>query len=80
MAQSAGVKALCVAVLLSGVSGARAQGWTAAKLNSSAVTNEAGAMIVLGTAGSYGDVPTATKEAAYDGNTATYFDPPAASA
>lgn len=80
MAQSAGMKALCVAFLLSGVSGARAQGWTAAKLNSSAVTNEAGAMIVLGTAGSYGDVPTATKEAAYDGNTATYFDPPAASA
>ncbi len=55
-------------------------GFTEVNLNAFAVTNETGALVVLGTEGSYGDAAHLTKAAAFDGDTSTFFDPPAASA
>ena len=68
-----GARTVCVMVWMAGLSCAWAQNWTTAKLNSFAVTNGAGAMVVLGTDT---NVWTAgmTKEAVYDGATNTYFD------
>ena len=73
MSGLAGVRTACVAVWMAGLSCAWAQNWTTVKLNSFAVTNAAGAIVVLGTDT---NVWTAgmTKEAVYDGNTNTYFD------
>ena len=68
-----GVKTVCVMVWMAGLSCAWGQNWTTVKLNSFAVTNGAGAIVVLGTdtnAWSAG----MTKEAVYDGATNTYFD------
>ncbi len=73
-------RALFTFACLSPLLAARAQYWTTNKLNNAAVTNAAGALVVLGTEGSYNNSPTATKEAAFDGNTATFFDPLAANA
>jgi regulation of enolase protein 1 (concanavalin A-like superfamily) len=52
----------------------QAQYWTTNKLNNAAVTNASGAMIVLGTDTNVWTTGM-TKEAVYDGNTATFFDP-----
>ena len=62
--------ALCCAIGAAGV--LQAQNWTTVKLNSTAVTNAAGAIVVFGTDT---NVWTAgmTKEAVYDGATNTYF-------
>ena len=55
-----------------------AQNWTGTKLNGLAKTNETGAVIVLGTEGSYNNIADRTKESVFDGLTTTFFDPPAA--
>ncbi len=57
-----------------------AWGFTEENLNTFAVTDASGALIVLGTEGSYGNAANLTKAAAFDGDTSTFFDPPAASA
>ena len=69
----AGMKMVCAVVWMAGLSCAWAQSWTTVKLNSFAVTNGAGALVVLGT-DTNAWTAGMTKEAVYDGNTNTYFD------
>jgi len=71
MCGSLKITGVCAAVALACVSGVRAQSWTTVKL--SGVTNELGAVVVLGTDT---NVWTSgmTKEAVFDGSTNTYFD------
>jgi hypothetical protein len=64
--------ALGMAMIAASVS---ATNWTATKLNNFAVTNEAGKIIVWGTEGSYGNATNLTKNAVFDGDTKTFFDP-----
>lgn len=70
----------CACACFLGLSAATvwSQNWTAVKLNDSAVTNAAGAIVVLGT-----DIavwtPGMTKEAVYDGDFNTFFDPQSSS-
>ena len=45
------------------------------RLNDYAVTNNTGKIVVLGTAGSWENNANATKEAAFDGDVNTFFDP-----
>ena len=49
--------------------------WNNTKLNDIAVKDESGAVIVLGTEGSWNDSGN-TKEKVFDGDSATFFDPP----
>ena len=51
--------------------------WNRTKLNDSAVKDEAGNIKVLGTEGSWNDQGN-TKEKVFDGDSATFFDPPTA--
>ena len=51
--------------------------WNNTKLNDIAVKDESGAVIVLGTEGSWNDSGN-TKEKVFDGDSATFFDPPTA--
>ena len=67
--------AATAALWLAAVTCAQAQNWNGSKLNSIAVTNETGAIIVSGTDGSFNNSANATKAAVFDGNTATFFDP-----
>ena len=67
--------AATAALWLAVVTCAQAQNWNGTKLNSIAVTNETGAIIVSGTDGSFNNSANATKAAVFDGNTGTFFDP-----
>jgi len=73
MGRFTGVKTACVAAWMVSLSCAWAQNWTTVKLNSFAVTNASGAIVVLGT-DTNAWTAGMTKEAVYDGNTNTYFD------
>ena len=50
--------------------------WTTTRLNDSAVRDGSGALVVLGTEGSYNDLADRTRAAVFDGDAATFFDPP----
>ncbi|MBP5320200.1 MAG: discoidin domain-containing protein, partial [Kiritimatiellae bacterium] len=50
--------------------------YTTERLNDFAVRGGNGQIFVYGTDGAYGDDPSLTKEAVFDGNTETFFDPP----
>lgn len=66
-------KAIGAAVCFLCLSSTWAQNWTTVKLNSAAVTNASGAIIVLGTDTNVWTTGM-TKEAVFDGSTNTYFD------
>ena len=72
------VSMMCAVAWLAAGTCAWAQNWTGTKLNDLAVTSN-GVIFVLGTEGSY-DNNGRTKETVFDGQTATYFDPPKATA
>ena len=79
MRKMIGTGVVCMTAWLAVGTCALAQNWTGTKLNDLAVKDGGGAIIVLGTEGSY-DNNGRTKETVFDGLTATYFDPPQATA
>lgn len=70
--------ALFGAALLAG--GLLAHGAGEVKLNLSAVTGADGKPVVLGTEGSYNNNASSAKQAVFDGNLSTFFDPASADA
>ena len=69
----------CVFAVAAGVAGwLEAAVYTTQRLNDWAVRDGSGQIIVYGTDGSYNDNPSLTKEAAFDGDTTTFFDPSSA--
>ena len=65
---------VCGWVLAIAVSASAAQ-WSGVLLNEMAVTDESGAILVLGTPGSFQDKEGIAKEAVFDGRVSSYYDP-----